>query len=284
MTLRAYAKINLLLRILRKRDDGYHELETLFHPIDLFDEIELDATGTALRCTSDNPALPNDESNLCLRAAGLLQTASGSATGATIRVKKRIPIGAGLGGGSADAAAVLTGLNVLWNTGFSLPDLQRLGLQLGSDVPYFLVGGPAYATGRGEVLAPFDLSLPYWIVVVVPPVSVSTAWAYSVCTPRNEPPLGPVSLRKSLQSTDGSQISSALVNDFVGAVSSSYPHVPETVHTLLQAGALHAQMSGSGSSVYGLFSTRETAESAVGKLPPDRITAITSPSFRLPAP
>jgi len=280
MTLRAYAKINLLLRILRKRDDGYHELETLFHAVDLFDEIEITVGGSSLRVTSDHPDLSEDETNLCLRAAMLLQKNVKSSSGASIAVRKRVPIGAGLGGGSSDAAAVLKGLNRMWGAGRSAEELQQLGLQLGSDVPYFLLGGTAYATGRGEILTPVDLSLPYWIVLITPPVYISSAWAYSACTPRREPPLGLPALLKGLRDSSREALQSTLVNDFTVPVTASYPRVAEIIQTLLGAGADHAQMSGSGSSVFGLFASHRNAQAAVSQFPPDHVTAITAPSFR----
>ncbi|MBI4811284.1 MAG: 4-(cytidine 5'-diphospho)-2-C-methyl-D-erythritol kinase [Ignavibacteriales bacterium] len=177
MTLKAYAKINLGLRILRKRDDGYHDIDTVFHRVDLYDEIYLEPSST-IKVFSNESNLPTDEGNLCIRAAQLLREYSGIEKGVNISLTKNIPIGAGLGGGSSDAAATLIGLTKFWEVDVSQIDLYKLALQLGSDVPYFLKFGTAHATGRGEILDYFDINIPHWIVIVYPNIHISTAWAY----------------------------------------------------------------------------------------------------------
>ena len=178
MKLRAYAKINIGLNILGKRSDGYHDLETIFHEIDCFDEIEFEQHDK-VAMTADSILVPIDESNLCLSAANLLQKEKHVRPGVMIHLKKNIPIGAGLGGGSSDAAAVLCGLNHFWKLKLSNNQLRTLAAQIGSDVPFFIDGGTAYATGRGEILESFSLVLPFWIAVVTPLIRISTAWAYN---------------------------------------------------------------------------------------------------------
>ncbi|MGH2568821.1 MAG: 4-(cytidine 5'-diphospho)-2-C-methyl-D-erythritol kinase, partial [Bacteroidota bacterium] len=178
MTLRAYAKVNLGLHILGKRTDGYHDIETVFHQINLFDEIDLTPNEHGIHFHCDVREVPTDDSNLCIKAVMLLRDVTGVRGDVDIVLRKRIPLGSGLGGSSADAAAVLKGLVKLWNLEISDAELRRLGTALGSDVPFFIDGGTAHATGRGEKLEPLELEIPCWILVVTPHVHISTAWAY----------------------------------------------------------------------------------------------------------
>jgi 4-diphosphocytidyl-2-C-methyl-D-erythritol kinase len=258
--LRAYAKINLGLRITGRRPDGYHTIETVFHRIDLFDEITL-ARAADIRVESTDPAAPGDASNICHKAARLLQERLGESSGVRCRISKRIPVGAGLGGGSADAAVVLRGLPALWGRGIDDAALHELGLQLGSDVPYFLGTGSAYAQGRGELLEYFPLALPFAICVGYPNIRLSTSWAYSIVTPRGDRRLD---LRSAL--LEGIRtpplLRESIVNDFEEAVTAHHPAIGELKSSLLRSGALFASMSGSGSSVYGLFSDAHAAEEA----------------------
>jgi 4-diphosphocytidyl-2-C-methyl-D-erythritol kinase len=280
MKSRAYAKINLFLKILRKRPDGYHDLETLFHPIDLYDDLELTATGSEISTVTRHSSLPSDESNLCLRAAHLLKNATHFGGGAHILLTKRIPLGAGLGGGSADAAAVLRGLNLLWNV--RLPDetLRELAAQLGADVPFFLLGRSAYATGRGDLLSPVDISLPYWIVVATPPLHVSTSWAYAHCTPRNEDDSTHETLERIGNLADPATVRSLMVNDFEPSVMQAFPGIRSIKKLFLEHGAIAALMSGSGSSVFGLFAEESRARTVAASLAPDHVVSLTRPGFR----
>lgn len=183
MLVRAYAKINLGLRVVRKRADEFHDIETVFHRINLFDEIELTPHTKGISLRSSNTQLPRDSSNLCVQAALLFQKETNTHKGVDILLQKNIPVGAGLGGGSSDAAAVLFALSELWNTPVPFTTLRELALQLGSDVPYFLLDGTAYATGRGEMLEYFPFEIPYWIATVFPNEQIFTKWAYHNVTP-----------------------------------------------------------------------------------------------------
>src|SRR5437867_6634005 len=177
LDIRAYAKINLGLRILRKREDGYHEIETVFHRVNIFDEIRLSpSTGISLTC--NDPDIPVNDDNLCMRAASALRDKYAVGKGVHIELKKTIPAGAGLGGGSSDAASTLLGLNQLWKLHLDRENLEPLALRIGSDIPYFLHEGSAYATGRGEKLEDIGIDIPCWIVLVYPKIQISTAWAY----------------------------------------------------------------------------------------------------------
>ncbi len=285
VTLRAYAKINLGLRIIRKRADGYHDIETVFYRTHPYDEVTLERSESISLLCSD-PRLPTDESNLCIRAAGLMQEHYGAGRGASISLKKFIPVGAGLGGGSSDAAAVLLGLRELWDIEISNIDLQKLAAKLGSDVPYFLQPGTAHATGRGEILDYFKFTMPYWIVIVHPDVSVSTSWAYKemrITGGAGGDPHSGRSLKtlwiEDIKSPD--VLRKRVTNDFEPIVSGVHPQITETKRALYDSGAVFAQMSGSGAAVYGLFDREDSARKSLGsfgKMP----VFMTPPGFSVP--
>ena len=273
-TLRTYAKINLGLRILQQRSDGFHNIETIFHRVHPFDDLTLEHS-PAILLKSDVPYLPVDERNLCVRAAQLLQKHAGVRDGVSISLQKNIPVGAGLGGGSSDAAATLLGLTKLWNLTLTQNELLDIALRIGSDVPYFLQSGSAYATGRGEILEYFDFTLPYWIVVAYPDVHVSTAWAYRSLhdpTLKHKPDFTPeiqaTSLKQILLENINApeKLNVLLHNDFEPVVLHKYESIAFTKVSMYAAGAVFAQMSGSGSAVYGLFADEATATAAMQKL------------------
>ncbi len=274
----AYAKINLGLRILRKREDGFHDIETVFYRIAVRDELSF-APSTTLALDHDAPSLPHDETNLVLRAARILHERCRPLRGAHITLRKHIPVGAGLGGGSSDAAATLLALNSFWTLNLSTEMLRSIAAGLGSDVSYFLQPGTAYALGKGDVLEYFNLSIPYWILTVYPGVSVPTAWAYSQIVLAR--PRSPVNLRQLLTDhmRDQDALSDILANDFEDIVAAHYPVVAETRKALLSAGAVAARMSGSGSSVYGFFRGEAEAQHAAARLGHGTAVFLTPPDF-----
>lgn len=280
MTLRAYAKINLGLQILGKRPDGYHDIETIFHQINLYDEIEIVQNESGVHFTTDSANVPTDASNLCVRAATILHDLTGAQGGVEITLRKRIPVGAGLGGGSSDAATVLKGICKLWGLEISLQELHLLSGGLGSDVPFFLDSGTAYATGRGEKLEQLQLSIPYWIVVVTPPVHISTVWAYSNFA--LDPHLRHENIKTLIR--DGLQEPRMLVNklrnDFEPLVFRSYPEIMRAKESLVTGGADFALMSGSGSSVFGLFSNEAYAKELAEQLGAQYKVSLTEPHFK----
>lgn len=271
MQLQAPAKINLSLRILRRRPDGFHDLESLFAPVPgLFDTLEVSA---AERGCAIEPAIPGlaDEDNLIFKAWKAFGEATGFQPGVRVGLTKRIPSGAGLGGGSSDAAAMLLWLNGQAGArALDAAPLNALAARLGADVPFFLIGGPALATGIGEELTPVELDLsPFTLVLVSPDIHVSTPWAYKRWDELNsEAPRH--NAREELLTTahhahmNRSSLSPMKVwNDFETAVFSEYPRLRRIKETLLGLGAACCAMSGSGSSLFALFREPEQAQSAI---------------------
>lgn len=243
------AKINLRLEVLGKRGDGYHEIKSILCPVGLYDEVAISPTNNGIHLTSNTTRLPLDMNNLAFKAAALLMAKSNLSGGVNLHLEKHIPIAAGLGGGSSDAAAVLKGINELYNLNYSQADLIGLGATIGSDVPFFSLSSPALATGKGEKLAPLTVSPPFWTVLVTPPVAVSTAWAYSQCTikPRGEA-FNFASTINLL--TTGKDI---LRNDLQDVVTHHLPEINETRRILEDLGAWGSSMTGSGPTVFGIF-------------------------------
>ena len=235
MEVRAYAKINWTLRVTGKRADGYHDIETLFQTISLHDTLTIErAPHAALRC--DDPSIPVDSSNLVMRALEAIGVT------AAIDLQKRIPAGGGLGGGSSDAAAILAA--------FDRRD-PAIALKLGSDVPFFLVGGTAYATGRGEVLTPLRSVAPVPLLLLLPKERVSTAQAYASLR-RFSPPLG---IERFRQMIDDDLLGHAaeLTNDFEAPIFAAHPNLRVLKARLQECGAAWVGMSGSGSTIVGAF-------------------------------
>ncbi len=263
MTFASHAKINLGLHVLGKRPDGYHEIETIFQEISLKDEIEIVLTegGITIEC---RPAVcPENSDNLAFQAAQLLQQRAKSTSGCHIVIHKRIPIGAGLGGGSSNAATTLKALNQMWNLGLTEQILEGLGASLGSDVPFFVKGGTALGTGRGEKLSPVRLSAQYWGVLVCPHFSVSTKWAYQSANFSLTKTAKSSKFFRFLENLDNLGMWKKLLpNDLETVVFSCYPTLRTIVDKLYELGAFYARMSGSGSSLLGLFLSLEEAQKA----------------------
>lgn len=245
-------KINLGLRILRKREDGFHDLETIFYPLPLQDALEIiqnDAPGTDVEYSGSGIVIEGRLSdNLCLKAYHLLKADFPQLPPVKLHLHKTIPMGAGLGGGSADGAFTLLLLNQKFNLGITEEKLLQYALQLGSDCPFFIRNVPCYATGRGEVMEAIPLNLSdYKFVVVNPGIHVATGWAFSQLSP-----FGDLSLKAVIQQPVESWKEN-LVNDFEEPLSQKFPEISHLKQTLYQLGAVYASMTGSGSTVYGLF-------------------------------
>ncbi|GJQ19762.1 MAG: 4-diphosphocytidyl-2-C-methyl-D-erythritol kinase [Bacteroidia bacterium] len=280
MKTRAYGKINLGLRVLRKRPDGYHDIETVFHQVDIADELTFRLHERDVIFSTTHPDLANDRTNLCLRAAHLLRDLTGIQDGAEIMLAKNIPLGAGLGGGSADAASTLKSLRALWNLDISDDELRTLAVSLGSDVPFFLNGGSAYATSRGEHLEPLRLGLPYWIIVVTPPIHVSTATAYNNLR-RTSEHMSLVDFKSVLLNHlhEPEVLASKLVNDFEPVVFGLHPEIRDLKQAMLRHGAEVALLTGSGSSVFALTKSEATAHALMRNLEPLGRVFVTKPFF-----
>ena len=253
----ARAKINLGLHILRKRTDSYHDLATVLHPIGWADKLSAShAEKISMTCT--DVSLSSGEDNLVIRSARILRKAAGISQGAALHLEKTLPYGAGLGGGSSDAASVLRMLCILWNLDPTSIPLDLLALQLGSDVPFFLQESTAYAEGRGEKLTPMSgYTFPFSLAVIVHPVHVSTAWAFQQIKPSEK---NRANLVEVVRSNDLDRWTRELVNDFEVPVFSCWPKLRETKAYLLRSGAGFAALTGSGSGVYGVFEQYEEAQ------------------------
>ena len=242
---RAFAKINRSLEVLGVRPDGFHELRTVFQSIALHDTLAIRALPGAFQLTCDDPACPADRSNLIWRAAEQVWKAAGrrgAPRDVSIQLTKRIPVQAGLGGGSSDAAAALRAFGRLWRVN---PDRVRaIGSTLGADVPYFFEGGTALGLDRGDLLFPLVDAPRAWVVLVIPPFGVSTKEAFSWWDRE-----GARRLQKRRPT-----------NDLQAVVSKRHPAIGRLVRALERAGASHAAMTGAGSAVFGFFSTRTGAE------------------------
>jgi 4-diphosphocytidyl-2-C-methyl-D-erythritol kinase len=243
------AKINIGLQIIRKREDGFHELKTVFYPVKkLFDVLEILPSTTTQFSSTGSDLLIADENNLVLKAYRLLQQ-DFTLPEIKIHLHKVIPHGAGLGGGSADAAFALSGINKLFNLSISYKRLAEIAANLGSDCSYFIYNTPMIGSGRGEILTPLDLDLSeYFIAIVKPSTYVSTAKAYSLITPKV-----PKNSIEELLRLPISDWKDNLINDFEGPIVAAFPELNGTKEKLYNSGAIYASMSGSGSSFFGIF-------------------------------
>ncbi len=275
--LRSPAKINLFLEVLCKRKDSFHEIRTLFERISLYDEIVLrkSLSGIHVECSQNVGAhgrapLPTNHRNLAYQAAQLLKNEFKIKTGVVIKIKKKIPVGAGLGGGSSNAAAVLLGLDRLWRLRLSQRKLMGLAARLGSDVPFFILETSfALAQGRGEILKKINLRpLKLWHCLVKPLFSISTRAAYrSLHLPKRRARLTPKNtdvrmLLRSIREGKAPALSGLLTNSLEHALNKRLTPILEIKKELIRQGASGSLMSGSGSSVFGIFSSQRKARTA----------------------
>lgn len=261
----AYAKINLTLDIMGKREDGYHELESVMQQITLCDDVEIDVeTGEDWQLECDQADIPTDSENLAWKAAGVFYKSIGKdPRGVAIRLTKRIPSGAGLGGGSADAAAVLRALNRHEGTPYSVEELAALGAKIGSDVPFCVLGGTALAKGRGEKLTPLQPMPQCFYCIAKPEFSVSTPWLYGefdrqgpVCRPDTQ------GMLQALEKQDLMHVAGYVGNVMEPLVAAAHPEIPEIRLTMQDCGASGTAMTGSGSAVFGIFDSFDMAAMA----------------------
>lgn len=258
ISLPSFAKINLGLSILNKRIDGFHELETILQQINIKDELQISLSDSGkVSLTCNQTGIPTDESNLCCRATRLFKKYARIQVGVNIKLTKNIPWGAGLGGGSSNAAVTLLALNKLYKTNFSVDNLKEMAAQLGSDIPFFIEGGTAFAYGRGEKLKTINNNCKYnHVLIVFPNVQISTKWAYTNLN------LDLTNKEKSVilsgfkdRGAVNLDIFEALKNDFEDVVFLKYPLLGEIKTQLQESNAVIASLSGSGSALFGVFKT-----------------------------
>lgn len=259
----AYAKINLILYVTGRRTDGYHTIETIMQSLSLHDDVTvtLSPGQAAIQLTCSNPALPTDTTNLAYKAAALFyKTVAIPTPNCEIHLEKRIPLAAGLAGGSADAAAVLHALNKLHQTALSQDTLCQIGLQLGADIPYCICGGTMFAQGIGEILSPLTSLPSCWMVLCKPDFSISTVEAYRAIDSQPLPAQTyTADMRRAIAEGNLEKICRYLSND-LEKVAPQQQEIAEIKTILRKSGALGALMSGSGPTVFGIFSTQAQAE------------------------
>ena len=270
MKLRSYAKVNLFLNVLSKRKDGYHNIETLFERISLFDIITLSPAGSGIRILTDSPLIPRGPKNLAYRAAKILKDKFHIKKGISIRIQKKIPVAAGLGGGSSNAASVLLGLNRAWRLKLSEKELMKLGSELGSDVPFFILNTSfALGKGRGEILKKVKApGAKIWHCLVKPSFAISTKEAYqsldqSSLTPKKA---DVKMLFHSIQKGHSAVLVELLTNSLEVTLNKRVTTILEIKKRLLKEGTLGCLLSGSGPTVFGIFKSRKIAENAARAL------------------
>lgn len=268
LTLQAAAKINLYLDILGRRSDGYHEIESIIQSVRLYDKIILRLKGREIKIRCTHPEVPLDEENTCYRAAEILLTVLGMRQGLEIEIQKNIPIGSGLGGGSADAAATLIGMRKLFQIDIPFSDLSKLALQSGSDVPFCLIGGTALVRGRGEKIIPLPLLKNGWFILIDPGISISTSWAYSRLQGKLTKKRLNIKLIKELIKKEGMRGVSKfpLYNKLEEVVIERFPTLRDIKAKLIEAGATGALMTGSGSTIFAVAEDKERVKSILGRL------------------
>ncbi len=260
LIVKAPAKINLGLNIISKREDGFHNLETIFYPIEgLFDVLTFEEAPRYSLITK-NLEIPDVKENLVTKAKEMIEEFTGKELNVKITLKKNIPVGGGLGGGSSDAAKTLLGLNEFFELNIPKRELYKMALELGSDVPFFLLSRPAFAESRGEIMLTLNFKINFPVLLVNPGIHISTKEAFGYIEPKEEH----IDYLKvsSLSDMEMAKLNSLLKNDFEDFVFSKYPEIKQIKDKLTESGAFFAMMTGTGSTVYGIFESLAEAETA----------------------
>jgi len=266
LQIHSHAKINWTLDVLFQREDGYHELRTIYQTVSLHDHLRLSETSEAIKIHCDDSRVPCDATNLAYKAAVALREATDTSKGARIEIEKRIPVAAGLGGGSSNAAATLLALVRLWQIEIDEVELIRIAASLGSDVPFFLIGGTAIGVGRGEEVYPIDEAHCENLLLVNPGFAVSTREAYEKLSRLTRSEAASI-IPFSLMAAKGiRELPLVARNDLEEPVLAAYPEIAEVKLRLLSLGARHALMSGSGATVFGVFDNSQQASRAHSEL------------------
>ena len=274
LELKAYGKINLGLDVIRKRPDGYHDLDMVMQMVDVYDDVILtQIEGKEIVVRTDTAVLSNGTDNLAYMAARMLMDEFGITQGLEITIKKRIPIAGGMAGGSSDCAATLKGVNQMFDLGLSKEELMERGVRLGADVPYCILGGTAIARGIGEILTPLPTPPECHVIIAKPPVSVSTAFVYGNMRPdkiERRPDIE--AMVSAIKTQDLYKLAESLYNVMEDITVPQYPIIQEIKTVMLDNGALNSIMSGSGPTVFGLYDDIEKAEQTVELLKAKELT------------
>ena len=261
-TLRAMAKVNLGLDVVRRMENGYQQVKMIMQTVNLYDELTFEERESGIRIRTDREDLPADETNLIYKAAKALQEEH-FYPGVSITLKKRIPMAAGMAGGSSDAAATFVGINRLFGLNLSKEELCRIGVKVGADVPYCIMGGTMLSEGIGEILTPLPDAPACWLVVAKPDISVSTKYVYENLHANSltyHPDIDGV--RTAIENGNLHEMCTHLENVLETVTEKQYPVISDIKRLLVEKGALTALMSGSGPTVFGIFEDRNTAERA----------------------
>jgi 4-diphosphocytidyl-2-C-methyl-D-erythritol kinase len=262
----AFAKLNLFLQVLGKREDGYHDIHSLMVTVGVADTLRFEKTPSEISLHCESPHVPAGIDNLCWRAAGRLKELGGFSGGAQIILEKNIPVAAGLGGGSSDAACTLVGLNRLWQLGLRPEELAEIAKDIGSDVPFFIRGGAQIAEGRGEKLTPLEGLSELWFVILSPPARVSSKEAYSAVKIELTRARHRTRINTLGMGLDAASVAGSLQNDLESGVMEICPEVRELKEALLSHGALGSLMSGSGPAVFGIARDQTSASAIASRI------------------
>ena len=266
-TVKGYAKVNLTLDVLSKRPDGYHDISTIMRTVDIFDTVEISLTEEGIELSTSVDFLPTDEKNIAYRAAKALLSEAGIEKGVKIHITKNIPCGAGMGGGSADGAAVLVLLNKLLGSPVSIEKLLEIGAKIGADVPFCIMCGTYLAEGIGEVLTKVSAKGSIPVVVVKPEVSISTPLMYKKLDEREiEKRPDTNAMIEALEEGNGERVAKLLYNVMEDAAAEEHPIILKIKEELISKGAINAIMTGSGSAVFGIFKTSAEADKCAKEL------------------
>lgn len=271
MEIKAYAKINLSLDVIRKRHDGYHDVRMIMQSIQLHDIVRVDIIEEGIKIQCDKFYVPVDDTNTAYKAAKLMLDTFGIKQGVSVFIRKNIPVAAGMAGGSSDAAAVIKAINRMFELGLSLDDMARIGKNIGADVPYCIHGGTMLAEGIGDILTPLPAFCDVPVVILKPKVSVSTSWVYSNydSSKAHERP-DTDGLINALGKADVLSVASGMRNVLETVTAEKYKVINEAKRALINSGSCGSVMSGSGPSVFGLFLTHGDAYTAFKKLSYDK--------------
>lgn len=263
LTRKAYAKINLGLDVVRRLENGYHEVRMIMQTVGICDVLTFTAAESGIRIAADSGELPVNEDNLIHKAARLLMETCGVKAGIDIRLEKHIPVAAGMAGGSSDAAATLQGLNDLFSLGLSQEQLRQLGVRIGADVPYCIMGGTALAEGIGEILTPLPPAPRCSLLIARPNIRVATRYVYEhLDAGENWTHPDIDGMQSAIRDGDLAGITSRLGNVLETVTVEKYPVIAQLKQEMLSCGAMGSLMSGSGPTVFGIYNSREQAEAA----------------------